>query len=367
MTLAVIAADTHISDNTWTSRLNIRGDSFFGFKQLIDLCVQHECPLVLAGDCLELLRDGRPSANTVCFLRRQCDRLHNMGLKLYYVNGQHDGNSTPSWLSAIHDSCVHVGNSRFKLGDFDFYGIDYWDRAFLGQVVSQVPGDIYGLVVHQPWLEFAGNRAISEMSLAMLPKVPLVISGDMHQFKHGDIAGRLCVSTGATHMRTLKEPTQHYCVLLQDDGALLPVALKSRPVAIHKIEDEVSWAGEVEAIAANMEKLFENAIQSGIVEEVAKPLLIVDEYCKANSEEILQERIPQSHVIVRDRFEKDRFEGVLHTPTTIDEMSQSDNLETFITVQLDKARVSQIQRDIILGLYRRVDVKELLLNYAKRS
>ena len=247
MVLAVIAADTHVSENTWThsSRSAIKGDSFWGFRQLIDLCVEHNCPLVLGGDCLELARDTRPTTVTVNFLRSQIDRLANIGQKLYYILGQHDGNEFPSWLSAIHESCEHFGNKRIKIGSQDFYGVDFFSPTYARSVIADIPSDVFCLVVHGPWKEFTGANAFAELSLADFPNVPVIVSGDIHACMNTRIENRLCISPGATNMRTLREPVNYYCLLLEDNLTFKVTQLKSRPIINFTVVDANAWVNHL--------------------------------------------------------------------------------------------------------------------------
>ncbi len=286
--VAVFGADTHISEATWVGRSGVKGDSFWGFCQLVNLARQHGVPLVIAGDCWELLHQPRPSSRTVQFMRDQIDRLEEMGLPLYYINGQHDQLASPYWFEAIHAWPAHVGGKTFKLGDGDWFGLDFFEAVKFDEVARGIPADMVGLVVHQQWREFTGSKLLSPLSLADLPYSRYVVSGDFHdcQLVEGD--ARTFVSPGATHMRTLSEPRTHSAALLMDDGSFTFADLKSRPVLEYSPASETDLLDSVEELRVAVKSASDQFLESFswadgrstlagcmVYEPIAAPLLIV--------------------------------------------------------------------------------------------
>lgn len=353
--LAIIAADTHLSEYTWTSRLSILGDSFYGFKQLVDLSVKNKVPLILAGDCWELMRDQRPSAETVSFVRSQLDRLKEADQQLYYINGQHDAQASPYWFDAIHDSVRHIGNKRFKLGDYYCYGIDFFPPSQLPVVCGDVPADTYLLLMHQAWVEFTAGGQYASASFGMLPQVPLVVTGDMHKFLHVTLGGRMCVSPGATHMRTMKEPTQHFALAFMSNGALAPLAIQSRSVFYYQIHDLVGWTTDVEELYVKCKVTYDDCISRGYPPDVAKPLVIVDELVPACAEQILKARFEDFHVVVRDRVQTAELGEAIK-----EYRGPVCSIEDLVSREMAKMGLTQDQMDIVNALSKGQDILKTL-------
>jgi hypothetical protein len=299
--IGVFAADTHLSQNTWTSRSQIVGDSIFGFRQLCDIAIQNGCPLVIAGDCWELARQPRPDAETVKFVRDCMDDLKRAGCEFYFINGQHDNLSQPYWFNAIHEWPQHLGGRTVRLGNFTFHGVDYFEHQAIEQVVASLPTDLSGLVVHQSWQEFTGARLFSPLSLDSLPDtIPIVISGDTHLCMTDLRTGQYRVSLGSTHQRTLTEPTEHFCMLLHQDGQVKFEKLKSRQVFDFNITDAIRWASELHHLVASVEQSRQYCLDSGYPDSVAEPLVRVNDSLWLGIEQTLRDEMPSAHVIVRD-------------------------------------------------------------------
>ena len=293
---AVFSADTHISGHTWASRSQIVGDSFFGFQQLCELAIANRCPLFLAGDCWELLRDPNPTASAVEFVRRQLDAMQAVGAQLYYINGQHDNLQSPFWFEAIHPWPQHIGGRTVEVAGRKFFGVDYFEAGLIEQVSASVPADTFCLVIHQSWQEFTGSKIMSKLSLAQLPSVPLTISGDTHKFCAHQIDNRLFVSPGATHMRSMREPRDHYAVVLDSQKGLDQFKLKSRQVLEYTVSDPLRWLDEIVQLASSVDQSF--GVMSHMMPlDVAKPILMVIDPFNCGAAAVIEREIPDAHVM----------------------------------------------------------------------
>lgn len=296
--VALFAADTHLSDATWTSRGQIVGDSLWGLQQLVDLAKLHEVPLVIAGDCWELMHHPRPSSQTVQSVRKCLSQLQAANLPLYYVNGQHDQLTKPFWFEAIHDWPVHVGGRVFKLGHQDWYGVDYFEPSVADQVYLDIP-DVYGVVAHQRWAEFAGSKHFASSSLANI-RAEVVVSGDTHQAveKVGE-GGQRWISPGCTHMRSFVEPRIHYAVLMSDDGVSDFVPLVSRPVFTGQVTHEQEFLDNLDVFAESVLTKQQECLDKGVPYEVARPLVIVIDEVGCNPLASMAKLIPEAHIVVQ--------------------------------------------------------------------
>jgi len=296
---AVFGADTHLSEAVWTSRAQIRGDSFFGFTQLVDLAVEHKCPLVIAGDCWELMHQARPSSVTVEFVRGQLDRLELDSLPFYYVNGQHDQLAAPFWFKAIHSWPTHVGQSRFELAGQRWFGVDYFEDADAAAQLALIPPDVDGVVLHKPWEEFVDSKFLAPTSLATVPYGRVLVSGDMHRTIIDDTGSRLYISPGATHMRTIAEPVVHHAVLMDRQGKFVTHQLRSRPVLSHSVLSATALYQEMEGLRARVEAATRTAAQAAIPIEVARPVLIVEDHVGCDAVAVIEQTITGAHVLAR--------------------------------------------------------------------
>ncbi|GIW89735.1 MAG: hypothetical protein KatS3mg109_0167 [Pirellulaceae bacterium] len=276
---AIFAADLHISDFIWSTYPAIRGDSFFAWRQLVDLAIKHRAPLVLAGDVLELMRTGSPTSSTVDVVDYGISCLKNDGIPLYYIHGQHDL-ASPSWLHAINKWAVDVNCRGFKIGGDPWYGIAYQEQSMLDLALREVPQDTCGLVLHQQWHELlGGSRAHGSLKsvFAMHPNLRAIVTGDLHRCilaKSGN--ERLVVSPGATHMRTVAEPTEHFAIAWENRRPR-KLKLLSRPVVQVVVTSPSSWAAEKAKLESVLPEIASKALVSGVVPEVATPLLIIQE------------------------------------------------------------------------------------------
>lgn len=233
--VAIIAADTHIDEFIWTDRSEIRGDAYHGFSQLVDLAVKHSLPLIIAGDFLECLPVNYPTSRTIEFLHGRLRYLNDCGVEFRFINGQHDGSvsaSTP-WPVAIGFADSYRDFETETINGVEFTFMSYRPKKYLGDLLHELE-ESQVVICHQVWQELMGGRSC-EGSLSRIP-AKLVISGDYHQFKsvavtRADGKGKLtAVSPGATHIRKINEPTEHFALKLYSDLSVKRIPLSSRRI-----------------------------------------------------------------------------------------------------------------------------------------
>lgn len=226
--LAVFVADAHLDTEPWTGR-PILGDSFHAFEFVVNTAIERGARfLFCAGDMIDA---RRPSSAVARFLRTQMERCQRDGVGVLVVEGQHDL-AQPPWFTAVHPHPQHLHDRRVEAGPFRVYGLNWTPADKLAAALQGVPEcDI--LVAHQVWEEFMGTITSPEGSLTQVPHASVVVTGDYHKYAvkrlHGADGQSLKVySPGATHMRAIDEPEEHYLLLLYEDGRMTRMPIPGR-------------------------------------------------------------------------------------------------------------------------------------------
>jgi len=284
---AIIAADLHLSDSIWANYPSLRGDSFYALSQVIELARKNGCPLVLAGDNLELLRSTSLTSSTVSAVNSSIETMRQAGLPLYFIDGQHDM-AKPPWLSAINPWATNVSDHEFVIAGRKWFGLSYREGSFLASSLSSLPRDIECLVTHQRWAEFEGG-SFSQGRITSLLKanlnLKLFISGDLHKFKAIEIEKCLCLSPGATHKRAVNEPNKHYVFGLSNSFEATQFKLKSRPVVEVVIGSQDHWIVVKAKLRSLLTEASERAVAIGIPVTVAVPMLIIEDQANVGAVE----------------------------------------------------------------------------------
>lgn len=259
--VAIVAADTHIDHLIWRSRPEIVYDSFYGFRQLVEASNKKKLPLILAGDCWECLPVNAPSVESLGVIGRFISTLNH---PMYYIYGQHDE-------GGMHDHFSIFDNNNVKrldyleLGGLKLHGMSWRPKHQLADAQEGIQLDTDVVICHQVWSEGMGGINC-EGSIKDMPG-QLVISGDYHQFKAAKVVRPdgskvTFVSPGATHLRKINEPAEHYYLTLFDDCTVKRTKMKSRTVISAELCDEKGF----ETLYASLPDVLKEA------EELAKDL-----------------------------------------------------------------------------------------------
>lgn len=336
----IFVSDTHLSDHTWASRAQIVGDSIFGFQQACSLAIHYKCPLIIAGDCWELWRNPNPDSSTVKQVRLLVDSLQQHGCQLYYINGQHDNLTPPFWFESISYWPIHVGGKSFMVGGKKFYGVDFFPESGIETIAADIPSDAFCLVIHQAWVDFTGSEIMAKLKLSQLPPVPLIVSGDMHKFLWCQVGQSLCISPGATHMRSIREPREHYVVGFDFKEGIKQLRIASRPVIEFTVPTEDAWISEFEKLESVVRNTYEDAIRNQYPSEVAKPLIILQDARNSGAATLISEKIQNCHVIQRAAAEQSMSESQ-------GEMLRGQSVEELLPEVLASKGLNQAQMDLI--------------------
>lgn len=275
----VYTSDTHLDRNAWGQYRELAGDSQFAFQQIVDLALQYQCPnLVIGGDLTDV---RQPPSEVVHFLGSQLERAQQGGVDTYFIQGQHEL-ADPPWATATFRQARHLPAWNLRLPESGriVHGIDFQYRDKLPALLAAVPADTDILVMHQVWEEFMGGVAACEGALTQIPHAPLVLTGDYHKYAYLELLGatgqRLQVySAGATHLRRINEPDEHYVLLLDSDGEVYAQPLRSRVVARFKLGDANAFDQFNDTWAVTLAELQLLAQQRRLPPPLQKPIVEV--------------------------------------------------------------------------------------------
>lgn len=249
--MCVEFADSHLRHRLRRHR-GIYGDSYFSFQQIVDYAIKHELPLIGAGDLIDQ-RVNEPSP--IVTLEKELGRLRKAGLTLYYVQGQHEGDTVP-WLSIGGDTAVHIHKQVIELGDLRIYGLDFQPAGRLQEELAAIPPDVNMGCFHQTWGDWMGSVALPQGEFADLPEqIRFLLTGDYHETITGCYRGAAgqpvdVFSPGSTCMQSTSEPPEKYFGVRYEDGSVQRVKLRTRHFAeylLNRPEDLDEFLGHVDA------------------------------------------------------------------------------------------------------------------------
>lgn len=229
--LAAITGDLHLrkGDRTWIRRPEIAGDTVHQMECVVQYCHDHKIPeLWLLGDILEGML---ATPDVLLILRRIFDACEGYGIRVRYIQGNHDKNN-PTYVEATHHWPIYVHDVLFKAGQFNVYGLDYVRPTEVEHALRSVPRDAQILITHQVWKDVLGD-AYGHAWIDWIPQtVRLIVSGDIHKAEVHTLgvpaAGRTFAMPGALSMQDLSESGPKSFLVLNDNLSLTSIQLISR-------------------------------------------------------------------------------------------------------------------------------------------
>jgi DNA repair exonuclease SbcCD nuclease subunit len=190
-------ADLHLERFIWAHRWDLDGDAFLALDSLAELILSHrgdETSLILAGDVFDKRRiDGITLEKFAQFV----DKLYDKNVTVYFIQGDHDRNSTPL---AETPGCVSLNEKLTVIDDLLVYGLDWRPRAELQAALKNVPPcDL--LVLHTAFQHLLPWEGAYDITLEDIPAhVRNIFVGDVHLTDKTPFRGDgFCVSPGALH------------------------------------------------------------------------------------------------------------------------------------------------------------------------
>ena len=278
--LFVFCADLHLEDGAWTSRINIYGDAYYSFKQIVDYCIQQKLPLILGGDVLEKKSNA---ARPIAKLCAELSRMQEAKIAVYYIQGNHEYDRHAPWLS-VHPWPAHMHKQTVKFDAVSVYALDWLPKGEIQKALKEIPAGTDILVTHQVWQDFMGNVGRTECDLSEVHNAHTVLAGDFHVTKVAEATNAAgqpirMLSPGSTAMQDIGEqPEKFFFVICVDDAGKIvfaPHKLHTRKFLSYVVKtaeelDELcagKMANDV-AQATQMSPLF-------VPPELAKPLVRV--------------------------------------------------------------------------------------------
>ena len=241
--------------------------------------------------------------------------LQRAALSCFYVQGNHDRADTP-WASLAGGAQEVIRG--FSLGGYKVGGLSFSkqvsDPAFLRDATRGL--DIF--LAHQSWKEIQ-KVGHTDATLEHV-HCPMVLTGDYHvqltEKCEGGDGPVTAHSPGSTAMQAINEPEDKYFGVLNDDGVVAFVKLRTRPVLRYLLTGDEELEDFCRTIAPAIDQ-----VSAAAASQVKKPIvqvkyseLLANAYERVNAAVgsagflFLQPQIDKAHVTVS--LDKDQFIGL---------------------------------------------------------
>ena len=291
----------------------------FSFAQIVDYCLSAGPGggpvkwLLICGD----VNDAPEFDMFVSFfLRHQFDRLEAAGVRVYFVQGQHDmvaGLSqdririmsssfelrhTPSTLLEVYQWPRWIHGQELLLAGKICYGLDYLPPDKVKDGLASVPKSSEVLLTHQVFREFVGSAAVSTEDVP--PHVRLVVTGDYHATINKTFpTGVRVISPGSSCLQAIDETGAKYCIGVREGWEVEWLPLRTRGLMTVNVGRD-----HIDLIKANadldMFYYIGSKIWSDFPEPVRKPIVRINVRHRSGilrAEELEQRLANSAHVI----------------------------------------------------------------------
>ena len=292
--MIVFAADLHLTPLVWLDQLDMRGDAYASFVQIVSHCLEHKASaLVLGGD---VFNKTRPDSASVKLFEEGVTMLSQVGVLIYFIQGQHD-RADPPWASSLTLLAQYIGDGKAAAIDIDgvpavVRGYDCMPGNQLRETLEAGKAEPYDiLLIHQLAKSFIPFEGAWDFDMEWVPDgVELVLGGDYHEPVN---EGKLWYS-GSTHSRNITEfgPRSFITVGRHEDGTLdvQRVPLQTRDVIEVTIIVEDQLATVVETLAE-----YETPDHDALPGLISKPLV----FARYNAD--IPMALPQLETVCRER------------------------------------------------------------------
>lgn len=204
MTKLLVTSDWHLSDRIWKHR-PIEGDSYAACHYICDWAFENGVThVIIAGDILDKQRNN---STAIHHLTTNLEMLTDAGIKVYFNQGQHCMQEQP-WPLLV-PGVVHLKlGDVYNIGDLMVGGFDFCHKEQLQVYLKSDPvKELDMLVCHQVWHDFMGDVGNPQGCFADVPdNISTIITGDYHEAICQGYAGKVVLSPGSTHLRSISEP-----------------------------------------------------------------------------------------------------------------------------------------------------------------
>ena len=228
----LFAADLHMDPLIWKNMPDVRDDAHDSWEQIVKIAIERKVGgVILGGDVF----DQHPPPITLrCFLEG-VERLKGANIRVGAIQGQHGRNRKLAWSSVDPDDYVIDLNMKtLDAGPLVVGGIDNLPPNQLKEALTEVHPSVNVLVLHQMMKGIVpnfGGREIWDCEPEWIPRhVKLVLLGDYHSPMGRTFNHVLFKYNGSTVLRSIDEPPEKYCHIVNEDFSPEMVMLKTRVI-----------------------------------------------------------------------------------------------------------------------------------------
>jgi DNA repair exonuclease SbcCD nuclease subunit len=264
MTVLYNLADLHLNGYSWSRREEFYGDSFNALLSAREVIINDNIvpdrnkAVILGGDITDkkAIED-----DTALAIRNFISELYKLGIKTYYINGNHDVCRKSNIGHVGVFGGIPLNKKLTKIGDFTVYGLNWVPRPILKEELERVPPcDI--LYLHCAFKHLLGFEGSYDLDKEDIPSnVFNVFVGDVHKTSIvKNSKGTMIVSPGPLHPCALDQIGPHGLMRITSESprewVFMPI--KTRHVLDYalngkKDDDPVAIAEEIKAMASTKE------------------------------------------------------------------------------------------------------------------
>lgn len=233
--------DLHLSFTIWERYRAITGDSQFSLDEIIrtvdEAGIRH---LVLLGDIFDTTE---PHPALVKMFRRFLESCSCAGIRVYYIQGNHDRRVVP-WPTAVSGDIIWIGGGEpTTIAGRSVTGFDYMARDAAAEAMAKLGANsgasVDILCLHQACRQYLDIEGCWNFDLEWVPdNVQDVFMGDIHEPWSAEVGNHGCWYSGAGHTRSITEAKHAKSVLVRRaDGSTDRLQFRCRPIKAFAIDD----------------------------------------------------------------------------------------------------------------------------------
>jgi hypothetical protein len=233
-------ADIHLSHTIWEAQRQISGDSQVALNEIAKASsAAGLSDLILAGDIFDV---ADPHPGLVEMFRRFAEDVTASGIRLWYIQGNHDRRVVP-WAKAASGLVEWIGDGTPRvIGGRTVVGFDYAPRESIATSLAALgtAGPVDLLILHQFARQYMDIDGCWNLDLEWVPdNVGDVVMGDIHEPWSGIVGKHRCWYTHAPQTRSITEAKHPKSLLVLDaEGEWSRKPLASRPIRAWSMTDE---------------------------------------------------------------------------------------------------------------------------------
>jgi DNA repair exonuclease SbcCD nuclease subunit len=290
MARLIFFADSHLVDNVWKHKPDLKGDAYYALSSIIEYTTLEQPDAILCGG--DIFDTSKPTDFEVKQLFNQLVKLSNQNPNLkkaipfYYIKGNHDNNVGEGWPSIAGPLLNHVANVSnmiLEIGNAKILSFDHMPRSQLLDRLASIPDDVNVVMLHVALKEVLGFENSYEVMLKELPagKVPRVyLLGDIHQpYEYVNTKKKIQVYyPGSTHALDVTQDHEKQFLEVNVDISgninVTKIGIPSRPLFNFELRDEADLEKFLKSGIKKIKSKIEE-LQDKVLDEFLKPIVCV--------------------------------------------------------------------------------------------